>query len=86
MHYEKTLAPGSSSDYEDATRFAFDVGGSVEYYASRHSTIRFNMGTTFIHYLTGRSDPRRPPVSVLSDDYYATAGSFRATTGYVFRF
>jgi hypothetical protein len=86
VHDEKTLAPGSSSDYEDATRFAFDVGGSVEYYASRHSTIRFNMGTTFIHYLTGRPDPRQPPVSVLSDDYYATPGSFRATTGYVFRF
>jgi hypothetical protein len=66
------------------------MGGSVEYYASRHSSIRFNMGfnmgTIFIHYLTGRSDPRQPPVSVLSDDYYATAGSFRATTGYVFRF
>jgi hypothetical protein len=86
VHYEKTLAPGSSNDYEDATRFAFDVGGSVEYYASRHSTIRFNMGTTFIHYLTGRPDPRQPPVSVLSDDFYATQGNFRATTGYVFRF
>jgi len=86
VHYEKTLLPGSSSEYEDATRFAFDVGRSVEYYASRHSTIRFNMGTTFIHYLAGRPDPRQPPVSVLSDDYYATQGNFRATTGYVFRF
>ena len=86
VHYEKTLAPGSSNDYEDATRFAFDVGGSVEYYATRHSTIHFNMGTTFIHYLTGRPDPRQPPVSVLSDDFYATQGNFRATTGYVFRF
>jgi hypothetical protein len=86
VHYEKTLVPGSSSEYEDATRFAFDVGGSVEYYASRHSTIRFNVGTTFIRYLTGRPDPRQPPVSVLSDDYYATQGNFRATTGYVFRF
>jgi hypothetical protein len=86
VHYEKTLLPGSSNEYEDATRFAFDVGGSVEYYASRRSTIRFNMGTTFIHYRTGRPDPRQPPVSVLSDDFYATQGNFRATTGYVFRF
>lgn len=85
VHYEKTLVPGSN-EYEDATRFAFDVGGTVEYYASRHSTIRFNLGTTFIHYLTGRPDPRQPPVSVLSDDFYATQGNFRATTGYVFRF
>jgi hypothetical protein len=44
------------------------------------------MGTTFIHYRTGRPDPRQPPVSVLSDDFYATQGNFRATTGYVFRF
>jgi hypothetical protein len=86
IRYDKALVPGSSDDYEDVTRFAFDVGGGVEYYASRHSTIRFNMGTTFIHYLTGRPDPRQPPVSVLSDDLYATEGSFRATTGYVFRF
>jgi hypothetical protein len=86
IHYDKALVPGSSDDYEDTTRFAFDVGGSVEYYASRRSTIRFNMGTTFIHYLTGRPDPRQPPVSVLSDDYYVTQGNFRATTGYVFRF
>jgi hypothetical protein len=86
VHYDKALAPGSRDDYEDTTRFAFDVGGSVEYYASRHSTIRFNMGTTFIHYLTGRPDPRQPPVSVLSDDFYATQGNFRATTGYAFRF
>ncbi len=86
MHYEKTLVPGSSSDYEEATRFAFDWGGGVEYYASRHSTIRFNLGTTFIHYLTLRPDPRQPQVSVLSDDYYTMRGSFRATTGYLFRF
>jgi hypothetical protein len=86
VHYEKTLVPGTSDDFEDATRFAFDFGGSVEYYASRRSTIRFNLGTTFIHYLTGRPDPRQPPVSVLSEDFYATQGSFRATAGYVFRF
>jgi hypothetical protein len=69
-----------------AEELAFDFGGSVEYYVSRRSTIRFNLGMTFIHYLTGRPDPRQPPVSVLSDDLYATQGNFRATTGYVFRF
>jgi hypothetical protein len=86
VHYQKTLVPGSATDYEAATRFAFDFGGSVEYYASRHSTIRFNLGTTLIHYLTGRPDPNQPPVSVLSDQYYATQGSFRVTSGYIFRF
>jgi len=86
VHYDKALVPMTSSDYESTTRFAFDLGGSAEYYASRHSTIRFNLGTTLIHYLTGRLDPRQPPVGVLSTDLYATQGSFRVTSGYVFRF
>jgi hypothetical protein len=86
VRFEKTLVPGSTTDYESATRFAFDFGGSVEYYASRHSTIWFNVGTTLVHYLTGQPDPKQPPVSVLSTDYYTTLGSFRATSGYIFRF
>jgi hypothetical protein len=86
VHYEKALVPGSSSDYESTTRFALDLGASVEYYASRHSTFRFNRGTTLIHYLTGHVDPQQPPVSVLSTDYYATQGSFRVTSGYIYRF
>jgi hypothetical protein len=86
IHFDKPPAPESSTDYQNATLFAFDLGGSVEYYASRHSTIRFNMGTTLVHYPTGRPDPNQPPVSVLSGDYYVTRGSFRVTSGYVFRF
>jgi hypothetical protein len=86
VHFEKSLVAGSTTDYESATRFAFDFGGSVEYYASHHSTIRVNVGTTLIHYLTGQPDPKQPPVSVLSSDYYTTLGSFRVTSGYVFRF
>ena len=86
IRYQKALVPGSSTEYEGTTRFALDLGGSVEYYASRRSTIRFNMGTTLVHYLTGHPDPQQPPVSVLSDDYYTTVGSFRVTSGYVYRF
>jgi hypothetical protein len=44
------------------------------------------MGTTLIHYLTGHADPQQPPVSVLSTDYYTTQGSFRVTSGYIYRF
>src|ERR1700682_4214065 len=51
IRYDKTLAPGSSTDYESTTRFALDLGGSVEYYASPHSTFRFTLGTTLVHYL-----------------------------------
>jgi len=86
IHYDKTLVPDTLNDYESTTRFAFDMGASVEYYVSRHSTIRFNVGTTFVKYLTGRVDPKQPPTSVLSDDFYAMQGSVRATSGYMFRF
>ena len=86
IRYDKTLVPGSSADYESAMRFALDLGGSVEYYASRHSTFRFTLGTTLVHYLTGQPDPMQPPVTVLSSDYYATQGNFYVASGYAFRF
>ncbi len=86
IHYEKTLVPGSQMDYESANRFAFDAGGVVEYYASSRSTIRFDIGTTFVRYLTGHPDPRQLPQTVLSDDYITTQGNFHLGSGYVFRF
>ena len=86
IHYDKALVSGSSTDYESTTRFALDFGGSVEYYATRHSSIRFNLGTTLVHYLTGHADPNQPPVSVLSDEYYTFQGNFHLTGGYIFRF
>jgi hypothetical protein len=86
IHYDKALVPSSSTDYESPTRFALDLGGSVEYYPSRHSTFRFNLGTTFVHNLTGNSDSMQPPVTVLSSSYYTTQGNFRIASGYAFRF
>ena len=86
IHYEKTLVPGSATDYESANRFAIDLGGAVEYYASRRSTIRFDAGTTLVRYLTGHPDPRQLPQTVLSADYIVTQGNFHLGSGYVFRF
>jgi hypothetical protein len=86
IRYDKTLVPGSSADYESATRFALDLSGSAEYYASRHSTFRFTLGTTLVHYLNGHPDPMQPPVTVLSSNYYATQGNFYVASGYAFRF
>ena len=60
MHHEKTLQPGSATVYTDATRFALDLGASVDYYASRRLTLRFPVGSKLVHYLTGRPDPLQP--------------------------
>jgi hypothetical protein len=86
VHYEKTLQPGSSTIYSDSTRFALDLGGSVEYYASTRSMLRFRVGTMLVHYLTGRPDALQPPVTVLSDQYYTLQGNLYLSSGYVFRF
>lgn len=86
INYSKVLVPGSTDDYQSTMRFAFDFGGVVEYYASKHSTLRFDIGTTLVHYNTGRLDAFQPPTTVLSDDYYVTQGNFHVTTGFVFRF
>jgi len=86
IHYDKALVPGSSTVYESVWRYALDLGGSIEYAASRRTVLRFNAGTTFIHVLQPYSDPKQPPVSLISDQYYTFAGSAYLTTGYVFRF
>ena len=86
IHYDKALVPGSASVYEDVWRYALDLGGTVEYAASRHSVIRFNGGTTLIHYLQPYTDPKQPPTGVISDQYYSFVGSPYLTTGYTFRF
>ena len=50
IHYDKTLVPDNSSSYESTWCYALDLGGTVEFYASRNSTLRLNAGTTLIHY------------------------------------
>jgi hypothetical protein len=86
IHYDKTLVPGSSSTYENTWRYALDLGGTVEFYASSHSSLRLNAGTTLVHYLEGYADPNQSPVSVISTQYYSLRGSPYLTTGYVLRF
>ncbi len=86
IHYNRTFASDVASTYSSAWRYAVDLGGTVEYYASHKSTIRFNAGTTLIHYLHGYADPLQPSISVLSTEYYGFRGSPYLTTGYVYRF
>jgi hypothetical protein len=85
IHYDKTLVADSSS-HESTWRYALDLGGTVELYASHNSTFRVNAGTTLIHCLQGYSDPNQPPTSVISTEYYSFKGSPYLTSGYVFRF
>jgi len=86
LHYDKALAPGSITDYESSWRYALDLGGTVEYTASRNSVVRFNAGTTLVHYLQSYTDPKQPPTSVISTEYYSFVGGPYITTGYVYRF
>ncbi len=86
IHYDKTLVVGSGSSYESATRFVLDLGGTLEYYPSRHSTVRLKMGTTLVRYLQAYADPEQRPVTVLSDQYYSVQGNFQIATGYQYRF
>jgi hypothetical protein len=86
IHYDKTLVPASQTEYESANRFVLDAGGVAEYHASSRSIIRFDLGVTFVRYLTGHPDPRQLPQTVLSPDYITTQGNFHLGSGYVFRF
>jgi hypothetical protein len=86
IYYDKTLTADSAGDFTNATRFAFDVGSIFEWYASRHSVIRFDAGTTVVRYLTGRDDPRQPPGNILSTDYIVSQSNFQIGTGYTYRF
>jgi hypothetical protein len=84
LYYSKALVMGSTADYAATTRFAGDVGGAIEYYASKHSMIQFSAGTTLVHYLTSHPDPQQRPTTVLSDQYYYLQGNFHISLGYQF--
>jgi hypothetical protein len=86
IYYDKTITAESGGSFTGATRFAFDVGSVFEWFASQHSAIRFDAGTTVVRYLTGRGDPRQPAGNILSDDYIVAQSNFQFSTGYTYRF
>jgi hypothetical protein len=87
IYYENAL-PGEGNYKPDSlTRFAADFGGVVELYPNPKSTVRFDVGTTLVRYLTDRTDPRVSAIgSLLSNQYIVTQGNFQVSTGYTFRF
>jgi hypothetical protein len=86
IYYNKTMTIDSGAAFVGATRFAWDLGSVFEWYTSRHSTLRFDAGTTVVRYLTSHIDPRQPPGDILSNDYYVSQSNFQFTTGYTYRF
>ena len=57
IYYQDAMPGGGVYTAQPLTRFAADLGGIVEYYPSRNSTMRFDVGTTLVRYLTNRADP-----------------------------
>jgi hypothetical protein len=86
IYYDKTLTLDSGAAFVEATRFAWDFGSIFEWFATRHSTLRVDAGTTVVRYLTSHTDPRQPPGDILSNDYYVSQSNFQLTTGYTYRF
>lgn len=87
IHYESAIPGGGVTSPDSLTRFAADFGGIAEVYPSRNSTLRFEVGTTLVRYLTNHSDPRISELgSLLSNQYIVTQGNFQISTGYVYRF
>ncbi len=87
IYYENALPVQGESGTASFTRFATDVGGIVEYYPEHNSTLRFDVGTTLVRYLTNHPDPHEYQLgSQLSTAYIVTQGNFQVATSYVYRF
>jgi len=87
IYYEKAWSGGETPHFTDLSRFALDMGGAVEIYPSRRSTLRFDFGTTFVRYLQDYPNPHISPIgSLISTGYYVTQGNFQMSAGYRIRF
>jgi len=87
IYYENALPGGGDPNPASLTRFATDFGGIVELYPKRNSTVRFDVGTTLVRYLSDHTDPRMSPINDLrSTQYIVTQGNFQVATSYVYRF
>jgi hypothetical protein len=87
IYYEKAFPIQGETSTASLTRFAADLGGIVEYYPERNSTLRFDVGTTLVRYLTNHTDPHVYELgTLLSPQYIVTQGNFQVATSYVYRF
>jgi len=87
IYYEDAAPIQGETATGSLTRFAADVGGIVEYYPQRNSTLRVDVGTTLVRYLTNHPDPHLYQLGTqLSPQYIVTQGNFQVATSYVYRF
>lgn len=87
IYYESAMPGGGSTTPTSLTRFAADFGGIVELYPARNSTVRFDVGTTLVRYLSDYPDHVQYPLgSLLSTQYIVTQGNLQVSTSYVYRF
>jgi hypothetical protein len=87
IYYASAQPVQGETERGSLTRFATDLGGIVEYYPERNSTVRFDVGTTVVRYLTNHMDPHPYELgTLLSNQYYVTQGNFQISTSYVYRF
>ena len=87
IYYEEALPGRGITTPHSLTRFAWDFGGVAEIYTHHNGTIRFDVGTTLVRYLTDRYDDRFTQIGgVISNQYYTNQGNFQISTGYSYRF
>ncbi len=87
IYYENAVPIQGETGTGSLTRFAADLGGIVEYYPEHNSTVRFDVGTTVVRYLTNHPDRYTYELgTLLSPQYIVTQGNFQVSTSYVYRF
>jgi hypothetical protein len=87
IYYDQAVPGGGDFTPNSLSRFVTDLGGVFEYYPDHNSTLRFDVGTTVVRYLTNRTDGDRYPLgSQLSTQYWVTQGNLQLATTYTYRF
>ena len=87
LYYQNAMPGGGNMTPSSLTRFATDFGGIFEYYPRENSSLRFDVGTTVVRYLSDHPDPKQYPLgSSLSTQYWVTQGNLQVSTSYTYRF
>ena len=81
IYYGDCYTPEEASSHTSLAGFTADWAEIVEIYPARNSTIRFDVGTTLVRYLSDRPDPIQFRLGgLLSTKYIITPGNVRRIT------